>query len=541
MSGLLSVVGGDGAAGALVRLPRRRRTPSWAVADPVVELAERLAEACASAVHPDEIAALLESEGLTDEQITERYEHRDLFALAGTLFALVPRAYPEPAPAADPWRTDLGRCVLRGLTFALPGVAYVIGGRWAGGPDGPFGVSGAVAGWAAAALFSWGWNQGLAHRAGLLLLAGRRRAAARCLLSGGAAGTVPATAAAVGVTGLAHPSAPAFAAGQALYMAAATTLLVLGRERTLLYVLAPLTLAAACGAAALPSPAAAALLAATVAAATAAAVASALRRADGELPPAAGQNAPVRRGPAALLRRGSRILPAGADGTPAARRGPAALLRRAAGRMSRAAGREARRRDAAAGRGQGQPAAGQVAVGRSVPVAVAGFAAGGLVVAAALAGEFVASLTVSMGVAEWLLFRLRSRCLVALRRTGVAERLLARSWRVLARCLGGYAAALVALAGVESAVLPGAAAWDAPHLGVLLALGCTLWLALLLQSCERSWTAAAVLSAATATALPLLAARTGTPGTVIGLTGSCAAAVLLAAATAATARVTTHR
>lgn len=94
MSGLLSVVGGDGAAGALVRLPRRR-TPSWAVADPVVELAERLAEACASAVHPDEIAALLESEGLTDEQITERYEHRDLFALAGTLFALVPRAYPE--------------------------------------------------------------------------------------------------------------------------------------------------------------------------------------------------------------------------------------------------------------------------------------------------------------------------------------------------------------------------------------------------------------------------------------------------------------
>ncbi|UWE09537.1 hypothetical protein [Actinacidiphila bryophytorum] len=147
----------------------------------------------------------------------------------------------------------------------------------------------------------------------------------------------------------------------------------------------------------------------------------------------------------------------------------------------------------------------------------------------------------SMGVAEWLLFRLRSRCLAAVHRTGVAQRLLGRSWRVLARCLGGYAAALVALAGVESAVLPGAAAWDAPHLGVLLALGCTLWLALLLQSCGRPWTAAAVLSAATATAVPLLALHTAAPGTVIGATGACSAAVLLAAATTVTARVTTHR
>lgn len=257
MSGPLSLVGAagaDGARGAVVRLPRRRRTPSWAQSDPVVELAERLAGPCASAVHPDEIAALLESEGLTDEQVTGHYEHRDLFSLAESLFALVPRAYPEPEPAADPWRTDAGRCVLRGLTFALPGVAYVVGGRWADGPDGPFGVTAAVAGWAAAALCSWSWNQGLSHRAGLLLLAQRPRAAARCLLVGAAAGTVPATAAALAVTGVAHPAPPLFALGQALYMAAATVLLVLGRERSLLYVLAPLTVAAGCGATGLPRP-----------------------------------------------------------------------------------------------------------------------------------------------------------------------------------------------------------------------------------------------------------------------------------------------
>ncbi|MBN6547196.1 hypothetical protein ITX34_29620, partial [Streptomyces bryophytorum] len=231
MSGALSAAGADG--GSVVRLPRLRRAPAWADGDPVAELAQRLGDACGSAVHADEIAALLESDGLTDEQITERYRHPDLFALAETLFALVPRTYPEPEPAADPWRTDVGRCVLRGLTFALPGVAYVVGGRWAAGPDGHFGVSAAVAGWAAAALCSWGWNQALAHRAGLLLLASRPRAAARCLLTGGAAGTGLATAAAAAVIGPAHLPALAFAAGQALYMAAATALLVLHRERTL--------------------------------------------------------------------------------------------------------------------------------------------------------------------------------------------------------------------------------------------------------------------------------------------------------------------
>jgi hypothetical protein len=546
MSGPMPVVeaaGGDGAMGAVTRLPRARRTPSWALPDPVAELAERLAGPCASAAHPEEIAALLESEGLTDEQITGRYRHRDLFALAESLFALVPRAYPEPEPAADPWRTDVGRCVLRGLTFALPGVAYVIGGRWAGGPDGPFGVPTAVAGWAAAALCSWGWNQGLSHRACLLLLAQRPRAAARCLLAGGAAGTVLATTVALTVTGVAHPSAPAFAFGQALYMAAATVLLVLGRERSLLYVLAPLTVASACGAASLPAPAAAAILTTTVAAATAVAVATALRR-----PPAAGPPGTPRRGLAARLRWRT---PTPTDGTapePGARRGPTARPRwrtptdgtpAEPGARRSLAARLTRRSGAAAS--EASEGVGPVAVRRSVPLAVGGLAAGGLVVAAALAGEFVAALTVSMGVAEWLLFRFRSRCLTALRRAGVAERLLARSWRVLVRCLAGYAAVLAALAGIESAVLPGAAAWDAPHLGVLLALGCALWLALLLQSCGRPWTAATVLSAATATAVPLLAAHIGAPGAVIGLAGAGASAVLLAAATTVTARVTSHR
>lgn len=546
---------------------RPRTSPRWAVLDPdaeVAELAERLADGCAGAAHAEEIAALLESEGLTDEQITGRYRHRDLFSLAEALFARVPRAYPEPEPAPDPWQTGLLRCVLRGLTFALPGVAYLLGARWADGPAGPFGVTAAVAGWAAAALVSWGWNQALAHRAGLLLLARRPHAAARCLLAGGALGVLPATAAALALTGTARPAAPLFALGQALYTAAATALLVLDRERLLLQVLAPLVPAAALGAADLPSAVPAALLSATVAAAAAAAVRAALgaereprRRPGGRarwLPRRPGREpvpratdtgaataADRRRTRAARLSRslrrgvarGSSLArwpradePAAAAGGPAPAGGAVPPGRRGILRL--------RRPDPAAD-------AGAVSLLRSVPLGVGGLAAGVLVVGAALAGELVGALTVSMGVAEWLLFRFRSRCLGALRATGVAERLLARSWRVLARCLGAYAAALALLAGVESAVLPGAAAWDAPHLAVLLALGCALWLALLLQSCGRPWTSAAALSGAAVTALALAAARIGTPGTVLGLASAGAAAVLLAAATTVTARVTTHR
>ncbi|MFF7157673.1 hypothetical protein [Streptomyces sp. NPDC008139] len=553
---LLSRVAGGGMA-ALPELPRPRRVPSWAVGDPVAELAERLSAACSAAVHPDEIAAVLESEGLTDEQITGRYGHPDLFSLARELFETVPRRFPEPEPADDPWQVDVWRCVLRGLTFALPGVAYVLGGRWAGGDDGPFGVSRAVAAWGAAALCGWGWNQALAHRAHLHLLAQRPRAAARCLVTGAAVGACLAGAAAAAVAGPGHLSALAFAAGQSVYVASATVLLVLGRERSLLYVLTPLAVAVACGAGGLPSPAVAAVLVATAAAAGGAALATALRTALTGEPPERGPAKP----PRAPWRERVR-----------AHRG-AQLRARARwfGRRPAKTGKEARTTLGRFGRGAAGPGTGTrtglVSSLRTLPEAarllwraddgvtdtkgpspylslphgMAGLAGGALVVAAALTGEFVAALTVSMGVAEWLLFRFRSRCLTALRGTTVHERLLARSWRVLAGCLVLYAVALAALAAVEAAVVPGAAAWNPAHLSVLLALGGTLWLSLLLQSCGRAWTGSYVLAAAVLTAVVLLAAHTATAGTVLGPVCAGAAAVLLTAAFTMTGRVTTHR
>lgn len=107
--------------------PRRR--PRWAVNDSTLTirlpwhgpdqeavswLAAELADRVGPAVHPYEVAALLEAEGLTAQMVRERYGHPNLFSLAAALYEQVPRTFPEPAPAADPWRPDTVRCLLRG-------------------------------------------------------------------------------------------------------------------------------------------------------------------------------------------------------------------------------------------------------------------------------------------------------------------------------------------------------------------------------------------------------------------------------------------
>ncbi len=126
MSGSLWMDAGTGVRrDTLPGIPRQR--PGWA-ADPIDELSDRIGGLTAAAVHPDEIAAILESDGMTDEHIRLTYGREDSFALAEDLFARVPRAYPEPepeAPAASggPWRVGLAACLLRGLVFALPGLA----------------------------------------------------------------------------------------------------------------------------------------------------------------------------------------------------------------------------------------------------------------------------------------------------------------------------------------------------------------------------------------------------------------------------------
>lgn len=457
MSGPLRLVPGDGdtlSASLAPPLPRARRRPGWAK-DTADELAERLFEPIASAVHPYEVAALLESDGLTPDQIGERYGRPDLFTLAEDLYERVPRHYPRPPAAVDPWRADPVRCVLRSLVFALPGLAYVLGGGlWHGRSE--------IAGLVVAGLAAWAWNQGLSHRAYVRLAAGGRAAAGRTLAAGAPAGALVASAAGLAVAG---PGAGAlFAAGQSCYLAAASVLLVLGRERLLLASLLPVAAGAAATAAGTPPvPLAVALLLATVVLAAAAA--------------------------AHMVRSALRSGPAGDDGGP------------------------------------GLP--------RSFPYGLFGLGAG---VLAALMGAadpaLVVVLTLSMGHAEWLLYRYRSLAVDALRNsTGTSDFALRSAW-ALARCLCGYSALLAA-----GALLLGR---GPAALLSLLTLGVVLWTALLLQAFALPWVPALVtLPAAAAQAG---AAAAGLPQDTVGtVCGTAAAAVLVLTAARQLRRPTAHR
>ncbi|MBT2366464.1 hypothetical protein J7E88_14395 [Streptomyces sp. ISL-10] len=211
-------------------LPRQR---GGTAADPMDALADRLHDMIAAAVHPDEIAAVLESDGMTDDHIRLTYGRPDSFTLAEELYAKVPRAHPEPpGPPADPWRVSLLGCLLRGLVFALPGLAYVPAAPQLAGAD--------LAPLLAGALTGWMWNQALSHRAYSWLALGDRAAAVRCLRAGAPAGAVLGTAAALLFTGPGQWPSAVFSAAQSLYLSAATALLVLGRERALLCCLLPL-------------------------------------------------------------------------------------------------------------------------------------------------------------------------------------------------------------------------------------------------------------------------------------------------------------
>ncbi|MFD8612523.1 hypothetical protein [Streptomyces sp. NPDC059631] len=369
----------------------------------VSALAADLSDRVGPAVHPYEVAALLEAEGLSADVIRDRYGHPDLFSLAAALYERVPRSFPEPAPAPDPWRPDHVRCLLRGVLFALPGLAYLLTAPlWSsGGSTSPLVVAGVV---------SWAWGQALGHRAHLRMTAGRREAG-RTLLAGAPPGALLATAAAA----LAADGKAVLwvAAAQSAYLAAAGVLLVLARERWLLAALSPLI----AGAALLPwwEP-----------------------------------------GPA--VRAGLVLL---------------ALL------ATLAATARALREVCSAPAGSGGPRPRPVT---SLPYGLFGLSAAVLVLLEGRLHPYaVIVLTVSMGPAEWLLYRYRGWSVAALRRATTPAGFLLRSAGVLGCCLLAYLLPL----------LPAAPLTGAPP-AELLPLAAALWTALLLQAFGAAWPAAAV-------------------------------------------------
>ncbi|GAA4003332.1 hypothetical protein GCM10022384_57500 [Streptomyces marokkonensis] len=405
--------------------------------DAVDRLAAELADHVAPAVHPYEVAALLESEGLTGEVIQDRYGHPDLFSLATALYERVPRAFPDPPRPADPWRPDHVRCALRGALFALPGLAYALAGRLL--PQ-----DGAVRALVVAGLLSWAWNQALGHRAYLRLATGRREAG-RTLLTGAPLGAVAATGAGAALAG---SGATALAVtAQSGYLAAAGVLLVLGRERLLLAALAPLI----AGAATLPWWE-----------------------------------------PGTVLRAGLPLL---------------SLLGSvaAAGWALRGTLRTAHVPDAARPR-----------LLRSLPYGLFGLAAGALVFLTGHQQPWAAIvLTLSMGPAEWLLYRYRGLSVAALRTTGTPAGFRLRSAAVLAGCLLVYLAPLV----------PAALVVDADPVTLVL-LATALWTSLLLQAFGVAWPPAALCLAAAAGAGSSFLAGSP-PGPAAALTWCCGGAALL--------------
>ncbi|MFF5443526.1 hypothetical protein [Streptomyces sp. NPDC012888] len=495
---------------ALPAVPRPRREGP-AAADPMEELAERLDPFIAAAVHPDEIAAVLESDGMTDEHIRLTYGRDDSFGLAEDLYARVPRAFPEPAATPDPWRVPLTACLLRGVIFALPGLAYLLGAPLLEGPPDRLGLPAGTLTLLAGALIGWVWDQTLSHRAYSWLGLGDRAAAGRTLLVGAPAGALLGAAASLAVPG--GPAfSYAFAAGQAVYVGAATVLLVLGRERLLFCALGPMAAGAVtCLVVDLPVPLRMALLLVSLAAACVLAVR--------ELPLADGVRAAARR----LRRTGGR--------------------RQAAGpvRWRTLRGVE----DDFAARGP--------RLADSVPFGVFGLGTGLLVLYAAL-GEVLAggpaeavaapsavALTLSMGPAEWLLHRFRSGSLAGLRAARSTRAFRRAMALTLARCLLGYLTVLLALGVTGTLLWPDAPGLTPARIATLLLLGTVMWTGLLLQSFGAVRIAAAVCAAAALGQSAALLAGLAQPRLLQLLVAAMAALVLSTLVCILLGRATAHR
>ncbi|MFG2721779.1 hypothetical protein ACGFW5_26350 [Streptomyces sp. NPDC048416] len=423
-----------------LRLPRLRsgRRGKDAAVD---RLAAELAEQIGPAVHAYEVAALLESEGLTAQQIADEYGHGNLFSLAEDLYGRVPRSFPEPPPATDPWAPQPVRCALRGALFALPGLAYPLTARlWQSDR--------AVLALIVAGLISWAWGQGLGHRAYLRMASGRPEAA-RTLLAGAPLGALLACVSGLAIVGPAR--ADFFVAGQSCYLAAAGILLVLARERLLLAALTPLI----AGAAVLPF-----------------------------------------REPGAALRIGLCSL-------------ALVLVLAAVWHCLR---------DILKQPASVAPVSPRLVA--SLPYGLFGLAAGVLV---AFAGQrhplAVIALTLSMGPAEWLLYRFRGLSVAALRATATPTAFRWRSAAVLGGCLLVYLLPLI-----PAALLTGAE--PAP----LLALAALLWTALLLQAFGIAWLPA-VVSLAAAVGVAAFGLLVPPPGPLAELILCSAAAAVLTGTT----------
>ncbi len=380
-----------------VRTGAERRSSS-----PVARLARTHNELCTQAVDRFEIAAGLEAEGVTDRQARSAYGAASVFELAEAIFHLVPRRPSDVGAPADRWRRPLERHLLRGLLYGLPGLLYVVALHTLHAGFDALLLLGAT-------IAACGLSQGLSVVGHVLVGRGERQAARtlfRATLLGGALlpGLLLALLTATGrLSGSLVPTG-VLAGCQVEYLLAATVLMVLDADLLLLAILAPGVL---------------------LAAAELTGVAGALPR-EAVL------------GTLALCLMGA-VATAGS-------------------RLTDATARTGRRLRAVLGRAERALGADYVMYGAAnaglLSFAVVDVLARRHNAEGAEIALMMLPLLVSLGVAEWLVYRLRSRAAAALHETTSVASFRARARSELGQATLGYAAVLAVLTG-------GVVAWHA--------------------------------------------------------------------------------
>ncbi|MEH0843445.1 hypothetical protein V6U81_13760 [Micromonospora sp. CPCC 205711] len=205
------------------------------VDDPVVGLVERTAPRLGRPVDAMQVAAALESDGLTDRSARDDYGYPDVFVLAEEVFRrLAPEIRPPRVPhfaSGDPGRA--ARDLSHGLLYMMPGVLLPAVLALL---DQRSGVRGLLT----AGAVGWVWSGGTAWLGYRLVGRGLSRPAARLLRRSALLGPAVA-AAATALPGGTEADLPSvlLAAGLSAYQVAATAALFYRQEGWLLAAMAP--------------------------------------------------------------------------------------------------------------------------------------------------------------------------------------------------------------------------------------------------------------------------------------------------------------
>lgn len=150
------------------------------------ELVDRVTALLPDPVDELQVAALLESQGITDQVAVDRYGRADVFALGQEVFERLPRASVavEDEPPGTTWLH-----AVRGPLYLVPTTVFPAVSAVLGGPA-------AVRAMVVATAVSWVWGSGASAVAHRLLGIGAAARAARALRWLGAIGTAVATTAA---------------------------------------------------------------------------------------------------------------------------------------------------------------------------------------------------------------------------------------------------------------------------------------------------------------------------------------------------------